>query len=281
MSNFFFLTNISRFSPDLKLYSGENALVLADCARLAYEPETVVKSKLSGEWHFPAGQIRCFSGRSTQAFLAANERCLILAFRGTEFTRIADWFRNLDADFDVTALGRVHDGFQKALQEVWSGEHGIKSAIERVRDRGQPIWVTGHSLGGALALLAAAELELRLAIPVHGLYTIGQPRVGDEFFLRAVNRGLNERYYRFVNNNDIVTRVPASVYGYRHAGRLLYFDTQERLLDRLPWWLEALEAVRGTVKGLRRLQPDVIRDHGTAEYVRLIDKNRTVPTLWS
>jgi hypothetical protein len=81
--------------------------------------------------------------------------------------------------------------------------------------------ITGHSLGGALALLAAATWVD--GEPVQGVYTYGQPMVGKADFVSSVRRRLLDRYFRFVNDSDVVPRVPP---GYRHSGQLYHFDAR-------------------------------------------------------
>ena len=91
--------------------------------------------------------------------------------------------------------GRVHRGFYAEYDKVIPG---IKEALAKHNKKGtKTIWVTGHSLGGAMAVLVAAELQ-----PNGGLHTFGQPRVGNAEFLKSLD-GI--KYYRYRNNNDIVT----------------------------------------------------------------------------
>jgi hypothetical protein len=81
-------------------------------------------------------------------------------------------------------------------------------------------------LGGALATLLAAEWSGERS--VDGVFTYGQPRVGDEEFRGFLNQRLGARFSRFVNDDDIVARVPP---GYRHMGTLYHFDEDGSLLD--------------------------------------------------
>src|SRR5690606_37727833 len=70
----------------------------------------------------------------------------------------------------------------------------------------QPL--TGHSLGGALAVLATAVLKIGLRMPVAGVYTYGQPRVGDAEFCRVYDQVLKDITFRYVNDADVVPHLP-------------------------------------------------------------------------
>jgi hypothetical protein len=76
------------------------------------------------------------------------------------------------------------------------------------------VWFTGHSLGGALATLAAGRYERAPEV-----YTFGAPRVGDGEYVES----LDTPVYRIVNGRDVVPKLP--VRGpYRHAGAEKYID---------------------------------------------------------
>lgn len=279
MANFQFHGDISKSNHSTTRYTGENALVLTDCARLAYGAQPTVESKLRDEWGFD--RIACFSGASTLAFPGGTERYLIIAFRGTEPANLKDWFGNLDAHFAPGLAGRVHHGFWKACNEVWDGADGLRSLLLRFRDKEQPLWVAEHSLGAALALLTAVRLRLTDRLAIQGIYTIGQPRVGDSAFTRALADGISDRYFRFVNNNDIVTRVRAWLCGYRHGGNRLYFDSAGRLRDSISLWQQVMDGVSGVTGSVGDLGVDAIRDHSQDEYGRLVEKSRSVAARWS
>ena len=160
--------------------------------------------------------------------MASNDDFLILVFRGTEI-----WAEEGETDLlkIITAIladvitdakiklipweqgGYVHRGFKEALDEVWKD---LASYLES-KDNGRSFWFTGHSLGAALATLAWKRYGSLRTTPQ--LYTYGSPRVGDKEFGKGF-----ENTYRFVNNNDIVTKVPPPV-NYRHVGRLEHLSS--------------------------------------------------------
>ncbi len=279
MSNFNFVADITKFDPDTTRYVGENALVLIDCTRLVSESTQVMESKLRGEWGMDRFQF--FSGLSTQAFVAGNERFLLVSFRGTEPANLYDWYRDIDLIFTDGPAGKVHRGFHKAFFEVWDGDGGLKAKILEFRDQAQTVWIGGHSLGGALGTLAVAYLRIKDKLPVNGLYTIGQPRIGNGAFARAFASEFPDRAFRFVNNNDIVTRIPLWLAGYRHIGNLLYFDEDGNLLDSLSPWRMLRDGLEGAYRDIGEPGPDAFKDHFSDGYLRLIEKNRGVKTRWS
>jgi Lipase (class 3) len=89
----------------------------------------------------------------------------------------------------------------------------------------RPLYITGHSLGGALAMLFAYRWS-NPTIPIAGIYTFGQPRVGDAKFRRRYDVLLGARTFRVVNEEDIVPRVPGLLLGYRHAGQEVFFSVE-------------------------------------------------------
>ncbi|CAM9276656.1 unnamed protein product [Ectocarpus sp. 12 AP-2014] len=78
------------------------------------------------------------------------------------------------------------------------------------------MYIAGHSLGGALATVAAARLSYVDNMDIAGVYTIGSPRLND-------GTPLKDKYFRCRNNNDIVTRIPLPP-GYKHVGTEIYVD---------------------------------------------------------
>ncbi|MCU1329273.1 MAG: lipase class 3 [Bryobacterales bacterium] len=145
-----------------------------------------------------------------------------------------DWLS--DAQIRHSAWGtsgaKVHDGFGKALGAVW-GTIGVLP--ERLQNLGnKSVWITGHSLGGALAELCAARAVIDAGIPVQGVYTFGQPRVGDGTFATAVENAIGDRIFRHVNHRDIVPRVPGFGMLYRHYGTQIYFDKDGKSVQAAP-----------------------------------------------
>lgn len=144
--------------------------------------------------------VKTFDSNGTQAILISTNKFITLAFRGTESTSIKDI--KSDAKAITTKCdsgGNIHSGFKEAFEEV---AIEIQSTLNQEEFVNKPLFITGHSLGGALATIAAKKLNHRIA----SCYTFGSPRVGDEDWISNIKAPL----YRVVNAADCVTMMPPS-----------------------------------------------------------------------
>lgn len=199
----------------LREFNWHTALSLGLASELAYSPAAAVRTQALA-WGFQ--DCAFVEARAAQGFVASSREVVLVSFRGTEST--SDWLSNLQVvPQSVAGLGRVHGGF-------WGQFAALQAELEtRLAERqGVPLVITGHSLGGAIALLAAAIWAGQR--PVHALYTYGQPAVAQGEASAAIGGALAGRYHRLVNDADIVPRVPP---GYRHSGHLLQFDNQGKV----------------------------------------------------
>jgi triacylglycerol lipase len=264
------------FEPRATSFSMANAQILAQASAVAYDTADRCArwAKTSGF----TGAFDFFDHRDTQGFVAESGDAIIVAFRGTQPNRPMDWFVDLRATSDPWdhQAGRVHSGFYSALRAVW-GVTLVNGEVlpKRLVNRGsKTIWITGHSLGGALAELCAAQAMFVSRIPVQGVYTFGQPRVGNKDFATAVNEQLGSGTYRFVNDRDIVPRVPLFSMGFCHYGCQRFFDHEgasstadsavETLKDALAFARGAFDlAALGQVAGL---VTDILRSSVTLNF---------------
>ncbi|XP_078446985.1 triacylglycerol lipase OBL1-like [Wolffia australiana] len=271
-------------------------------SKLAYENEAVIRRTVTDVWHMEfIGFYNCWNDHTnqitTQVFMFRDKRrqpeLVVTAFRGTGAFDMAQWCVDFDISwYEIPDVGKVHGGFYKALglpkKGSWpkSVAHSLgqpPSAYTVVRDEmaaavkrepGVQLLVTGHSLGGALAVLLPAVLAMNgeddILKSLAGVYTFGQPRVGDEKLGEFVGNRLKTtpaRYRRFVYCNDLVPRLPYddSSFMFKHFGECVYFDSfyhavvmEEEpnknyfsLLQVLPKYINAgWELVRGLVIGL-------------------------------
>jgi hypothetical protein len=204
---------VGQFSIGSLLESDFNwraALSTALASRLAYENGEQVELTAKSNWGF--GSCTFVSIVDTECFVATSPTVALVAFRGT--ASVADWLADLNFLSITRPYGTVHRGFYYAFQDVNARLRQILSPFA-----GLPVVVTGHSLGGALATIAAAEWSGQ--VPVARVYTYGQPAVGTDGFVKFIDRNYSNRFYRLVNDNDAVARVPP---GYQHVGRLFHFD---------------------------------------------------------
>ena len=234
----------------------QNARLLGEAANIAYQsPETCQK------WARDNGfgeDFDFFSNMGpktdTNGFVAQNANTILVAFRGTNPRERIDWIIDFNALKDKGAFQgvQVHEGFFDALGAVWGHTFGGKQILPgRLLNRGnRAVWITGHSLGGALAELAAARAIVENGVPVQGVYTFGQPRVGNDAFAKKMETPLGARIFRFINNLDIVPRVPLYGMGYRHYGSEIFFNSKEQQED-LPATIEdLLTAIRLAATGI-------------------------------
>ncbi len=216
------------FQADAVAFNLINAWWLAEISTLVYADDEFVRGrfKLAG-----LPQVRFYDKHSTQCYVASNDQFAIVAFRGSEIWKKKGEFdldkvmADLKADVDIRLTdwpsgGKVHRGFKEALEEVWSD---LFSYITQLDRRGCKIWITGHSLGAALATLCGSRYGR-----VQGVYAFGSPRVGNEGF----KEHLGVKIYRIVYKSDIVTRVPPPGV-YVHVGELKYIGGDGTIKDHM------------------------------------------------
>lgn len=262
------------FRPSAKGYDANNALCLACAANLAYMDETDI-APVTKSWGF--SQFRFFDHKETQAFVCGNAKTILVAFRGTEPDKLEDWVSDVRFHKIKGSVGKVHLGFSRALNKVWPD---VRDYVDTIRTKNQKLWFTGHSLGAALATLAAARTRLVEGVPVQGLYTFGHPRTGDKEFAHGLDSALPGSIYRFVNNNDVVPRVPLRKMGFKHVGRFVYFKSNGKVTIRISVWQLRLDRVKGRISDLGKPGTDGVKDHDMNRYVRLVRKNRHVALKW-
>jgi triacylglycerol lipase len=167
-------------------------------------------------------QFQAFEDRNAGllAYVASNGSLAVLAFRGSTEPKnwLADFnFPQKDGPSSFGVAGRVHQGFLGTLAPSFPA---IEEALYRMTKREIPVWVTGHSLGGAIATLAATRLA-HDGFRLGPLYTFAGPRAGDTVFAEDTRARLGGAVYRFVHGLDIVPRVPPTAPAASVAGPLI------------------------------------------------------------
>jgi len=277
------------FEPKTTSFSAMNALWLGKAAALAYEMEPAVQGQI-GRWDMAGSFINAVDPPKgdTQAFVAADASKLVVSFRGTkdvlDFLTDAKFLHDAFKPADAVK-GKVHVGFLRALDVGWPA---VRAAITKHRDKNQPVWVTGHSLGAALATLAVARLANE-GVAVAGLYTFGSPTVGDPEFRDSFDNATKGRVFRYVNDLDIVTRCPPEgvplLPSYKHVGTRKFFGADGVLtehVDPLRWASVVATASSIAVKGksMDREQlkaelavqlKETLDDHAMAGYLKNLE----------
>lgn len=285
--------SLSSFNNRASEYDVNNAYLLAQLSLAAYRKEKV--EKLGGRnenndewrervkqeataWGLKSEHVYCFNYKGSQALLLADAEKIIVAFRGSE--EPSDWLINMnrlkERDFIPNYQLCIHTGFCNYLNNIWRPykdpkgrveAKGMKAILqEEMKDSPKSLWFTGHSLGGAVAVLAAANcIWGDVPFEVSGVYTYGQPRVGDLRFAKLYNSKLKSKTFRFVNNNDVVTRIPtwAPLFFFSHVGQIKYLTQDGEILDfeKLRWWQRLRAVFIDVAKDLREQGLNSITDH--------------------
>mgnify|MGYP000854721055 CR=1 FL=1 len=203
-----------------------------------------------------------------QCHIIANESEIVLAFRGTEPSELNDLKADLNAwpDRAHNGHGLVHNGFQEEVNKLWPT---ILERLHVMKTEGKHLFICGHSLGGAMATIAASRLY-NTDYEATALYTYGSPRVGTRRFVRSFS---GVRHYRHVNNNDIVTAVPFALLGYVHHSKPRYINYYGKIRNLTPWQ-RVKDKLRGRWRAIKKGQPfDGAYDHSMKYYERFCKEN--------
>lgn len=267
-----------------------NAVFLCEASELAYLPASAGTVAFKDRLGMDA---RLLTAGNTQAWLATDDDQIVVAFRGTESPDSLDGLKDIlltDAmnllvvpegrlGVDLAAAGvgaRFHKGFVDAIAAIWDP---LAAAIEaEVARRDRPVWLTGHSLGGALAVLAAWLLKRRF-IQVHAITTFGAPMIGNAAACTAFNREFAGRIHRYVNGRDPVPKLPsfslvANEFAHVERERLLGKEPMTGLADMVGSL--AATAVDGVLAGtlldeVWRSVNDQVASHYLGRYRDLLD----------
>lgn len=181
-------------------------------------------------------------------------------------------FKDIVSDIKIrlvvstSRVGKVHHGFKDALDEIWPD---IVETLVSARHL-KSVYFTGHSLGAAMATLAAVRCARLSETPQPaGLYTYGSPKVGNKVFSKFVKE-LCIPGARWVNNVDIVTKVP--FWPYAHIGKSFYMN-HNGYLKNLNLIQVFVDRLKGLWTGIKRGKVNYFVNHGSQKYVENIAKN--------
>ena len=235
-------------------------LMFANISAITYDNPKDSKNKFKS---FGFNIVEFFDIEGAQAYLLKDMNGIhVLSFRGTEVTQKSDILADLKAGKNIEACGgKVHVGFKGEINKVWPA---IEKAIANI----DTLYLTGHSLGAAMATIAASRMQSK----VTALITFGSPRVGNQEFVSS----LNVTHYRVQNNCDDVTKVPFRLSGFRHHGTHMYMNFYGEFRDLTPWQrIKVL--VRSRLKARAKGQKFIgVFDHLMANYIAKLEKTKYI-----
>lgn len=241
----------------------QRSLLFAKLATIAYNSDVKQVKKDAKELGFTT--IEFYDKDGAQAYRFMNKEDIVIACRGTEPTQWNDLKADLRAAPVIAeTVGRVHLGFKKEVDDLWPM---IKEDL-RECGKSRKAWFTGHSLGAAMTTIMASRCEDDPEMPnIEEVYTYGSPRVGWRKFVDS----LNCTHHRWVNNNDIVTRVPLAIMGYRHDGTEHYMNAYGNVRP-MTKWQRFKDRWRGMYMGLKQGSIDNFSDHSMTNYVANLER---------
>lgn len=199
-----------------------NARAIMWLSQLAYETDVernvddiLAKFQLKKRLLGSNGPITGLLQRKASFIVAAGHGATFVMFAGTDPLKIGDWFKDFKLALEPNVL---HEGFAEAVNSVM---RDIQAVIANRGADEQPLFFTGHSMGGALANIAALR-ALEADVQATGVYTFGGPRAGGQDFFDRYTPKLGDRTFRLVRGHDIVPTVPPGLAGFRHVGRILH-----------------------------------------------------------
>lgn len=222
-------------------YHAQNALSLSLLAQLSYEKSSAINIQAK-KWGLKnVTFIHKRKGRDIdfQGFVCRDDNNIIIVIRGSD--SVTDWFANMQAVYDPGPLSKTnaHEGFQDAL---FPAVIAMTAAIKSLQDKGQKIWMTGHSLGGAQTSLYAGML-IENGFSIYGLYTFASPRPGDEPFAKALNKAITGPHFRVVNSGDLVPHVPPEpLFSHPGSRKILKYNKVESTPKS--WMAERIAALK-------------------------------------
>jgi len=198
------------------------------------------------------------------AYLLETEQDVLVLFRGSSEHDWEDLAEEQQQEKDgaifAETVGKVNHCFKEDVDHMWPLVEAELATIAK------PVWFAGHSLGGAFAIICANRCLLSyIRTEPTELHTFGAPRVGTRKYVRHVDL----KHYRWVNNNDFVTRVPAAWRGYRHCGQEMHIDYQGQLRNVSAWernYNSLICLIKTKLKGKRHRE----QDHSIKQYVERI-----------
>lgn len=198
----------------------------------------------------------------TQCYVvySIDDKVIYIVWRGTEISDKKDLLANLRCKkVSLNPIAKVHRGFKYYVDNVY---FEIKKCVQEIILKGGwfDIYLTGHSLGAACALISTNRLE-EDGIIIKFCYTYGSPRVGGRNF------NVKTPVWRVRNNNDIVTKFPLPITGFKHTGSLCYISQRKRLfIGKRSHCFLFVDWARGHFSRMF----DGVRDHSINEYYRIL-----------
>lgn len=145
-----------------------------------------------------------------EALVLYTDDVIVVSFAGTEVTEFSDINTDLQFWYSKAEGVRMHSGFYTAYKKIKFDVY--RAVLELQKDKHRDVYWTGHSLGGALAVIFGTFWKEKSVI-----YTYGQPRVGDRDFAKRTQARAD--HYRVTVNADFAPKAPPKwIIGYHHSG---------------------------------------------------------------
>lgn len=225
----------------------------AQCANFSYKDNATADYKKIGYT-----TVKFIEHDEAQAYVLANKTQITVCFRGTE---PSSW-NDIKADLRAFPKKGFHKGF-------WTEYNKLKTDIEqtvkklKTTRKNAELYLTGHSLGGAMATVACFDYPEARAV-----VTYGAPRACTWF------RTLPVKHVRVVHNNDVVPKVPPFFIGYKHHADTLTYMNYYGKVRKMTAWQRLKDGFRGRWRALQKRQVfDGLYDHSISQYCRYLKEN--------
>jgi triacylglycerol lipase len=210
------------------------------------------------------------STKGSDCYILHNQYDIVVVCRGTEIKQLNDIVTdvNIDRVHSVYEYGLVHEGFLNYTNRIWEN---VKASVLDQGGDYKNVWFTGHSLGAAMATLMAGRFAAYPYLPTpKALFTYGSPRVGNRSFINVFNE-LPVTHHRWVNDGDIVTKIPLSPFFY-HCGKMHKIDKKGNIdLNHDRNW-NYLELVRDFTVGILHKFIGDLQDHSSEKYYKHLER---------